>query len=244
VAITSNATATGGSGVGGGGRALATATGTGQSGTVDAHAATKMPSGSYIDSVTADVSANVPGTIKVTAETLLADTAPSFITNVQGVAFVTAEPTAASIAPVLSANAVIASALGSPLSVLALEEVGGGYGTGATGSETTTSTTDFTALLNATDLSQDLVLGFYGGHVNGSGVIGVSLSISADGVSLVDVSFASGAAAAAYFNDNAVDVGSLAGPTFASGSLDLSVTMQVTTNTAGSGFFGGILVGG
>jgi hypothetical protein len=145
---------------------------------------------------------------------------------------------------VLSANPAIASADGSPPSILAMEEVGGAYGVGGAGSETTTSTLDFNALLSANDMAQDLVLGLYGGQAIGSGVTGVSLDVKANGVDLLSGSFSSGSAAAAYFSDNPVDVGSLSGPTYASGSLNLSVTMQVTSDTAGSGFYGGIIVSG
>ena len=72
----------------------------------------------------------------------------------------------------------------------------------------------------------------------------MSLDIQANGVNLVDTSFASGAAAAAYFADNPVNTGLLSGPNYSSGALDLSVTLQVTTDKAGSGFFGGIIVSG
>ena len=73
---------------------------------------------------------------------------------------------------------------------------------------------------------------------------GVSLNVTANGHDLLDQSFTNGAAAADYFNDTAVPLGSLAGSAYSNGSLNVVATLHVTTNAASSGFFGGLIVTG
>jgi hypothetical protein len=175
---------------------------------------------------------------------LLNGAALGFITSGQGVAFVDGDPDAASVTAALAGNTAITTALGGNPPILAIEELGATAGTGGAGMQTATCTTDFKVLLNDTDLGRDLLLGFYGGQPIGTGVTGVSLDVQANGTDVVNQTFASAAAAAAYFKDNPVHLGSLADPSLASGSLDLTVTLQVTTGQSGGGFFGGLIVGG
>jgi hypothetical protein len=243
-AVTSNATATGGAGPGGAGAAAATSVASGAGGNVDAHAATALPSGARVGSIFADASATVSGTASVTAGAVIGAAAPSFITPAQGVAFATGAPAAASTTAVVTANPIIAGAIGSS-PFLALGELGGGYPTGGTGTETTVSALNLNVALSSTDLANDLVLGLYGGIAKGlTGVTAVSLNVTANGHDLLDRSFTSGADAAGYFDDTAVDLGSLAGSSYGNGSLNLVATLHVTTNAAGSGFYGGLIVTG
>ena len=55
-------------------------------------------------------------------------------------------------------------------------------------------------------------------------------------------SFASAAAAQAYFTNDVVDLGALTPATFGN-TLNLHVSLDVTSTSAGSGFYGNLLVG-
>jgi hypothetical protein len=244
VTVASDASANSGSGPGGAGIAKATATGSGTAGTANAQTTTIEPAPSHVTSLSADASAGVSGTTTVSAETLLIGTTPTFITSSQAVAFGTGLPSSASINPILTANASISAAFGSHPSVLAIEEIGGSHSTGASGSQTSTSTVDFNAILNAQDSAQDLKIGLFSGQAFGNGVTGMTLDIDVDGVDLIKQSFANASAATAYFTNHAVDLGPLSGGNYSSGTLDVQVQLQVSTNTAHSGFFGGLIVSG
>jgi hypothetical protein len=241
--VTSNATATAGTGPGGGNTALATAIGSGTGGVVTAKATTVLASIVHPSTIIASASANVSGTVSVTAETL-GTTALSFITPAQGLAYGTVAPDAASTTPVIATNPNIAGAIGAGSPFLAMGELGGGYTAGATGARTYTSSLELKVALNSADLAQDLLVGLYGGTSLGAGVTGVSLDIKANGVALQTNTFASGTAAASFFTDHSINLGSLSGSAFAGGALDLLVTMRVTATSAGSGFYGGLIVTG
>ena len=71
----------------------------------------------------------------------------------------------------------------------------------------------------------------------------VTLTISANGSTLLSQSFASGAAAVAYFTNHAVDLGSLTAPLYSGNVLNLNVSLDVTTSSAGSAFYGNLLIG-
>jgi hypothetical protein len=181
--------------------------------------------------------------VNVTAKTL-GTTGLSFITPAQGLANGTVAPEAASTTPVVAVNPNIAGAIGGSSPFLAMGELGGGYAVGASGATTYTSSLELKVALNSSDLSHDLLVGLYNGTSLGAGVTNVTLDMKANGVSLPTSAFTSGAAAATFFTDHPVDLGSLSGSAFASGALDLLVTMKVTTNSAGSGFYGGLIVNG
>ncbi len=86
----------------------------------------------------------------------------------------------------------------------------------------------------------DLVVGLYNGELVGIGVTGVTFSIYENGTELFDRKFSNIANAVAYFTDNALDLGSIP----ATGPLDLKMVLTVTSTTAGSGFYAGMIVGG
>jgi hypothetical protein len=245
--VTSDATATGGAGPGGAGIALAEATGTAQSATVDAHASTALPAGAHVGSVIADAAtgfSDTAGSIAtVTANALIGGAAPTFVSTGQAVAIATGAPAAASTNAVLADNPNIAAAVGGSPTFLAEGELGGAYTTGGSGSETTTSSFDITVLLNSADTAQDLVLGLYGGTNVGSGVTSASLNILANGNSTF-TGFTSGTDAASHFTDSSVDLGSLSGSAYSSGSLNLEVILKVTADAGSSGFYGGVVVAG
>jgi hypothetical protein len=246
-AVAATATAVGGAGAAGAGTALATATATGQTGTVGVQASTGQPAGAHITSVLADASTGfarpITATATATAEAKISGTAPTFIAAGQAVAFATGAPASASTTPIFTHNPAIAAAAGPGPLFLADAELGGGYAVAGGGSETATSGFAITVALNAADLTKDLVLGFFGGTSVGAGVTGVSLDILANGVDTLH-SFATGALAAAFFDNKPLDLGPLSGSAYAGGSLNLDVTLKVTADAASAGFYGGVIVTG
>ena len=98
--------------------------------------------------------------------------------------------------------------------------------------------------LNQLSVKEHLLVGFYGGKsVGAAGVTGVTLTISANGSTLVNESFGTAAAAVTWFTNHAVDLGALTAPLYASGTLNLVGTLTVTSKAAGSGFYGNMLIG-
>jgi hypothetical protein len=157
---------------------------------------------------------------------------------------------------VLSANKKIAALFtaqgGTPV-YFATGELGGRYATGGTGSLTTTSEIDETVDLSQLAARKHLVIGFYHpgtGFASGTGT--ARLDVYVDGTDVLSKSFTSltgtdpNVAAQAFFTNNAVDLGSLASGSTLVGTnntLSLRVVLTVTSSTAGSGFFGDIIVG-
>ena len=150
-----------------------------------------------------------------------------------------AAPTAGEVNPVLAANSAIKTAFGASPTFFALGEVGAGHATGGTTAEVGASSV--TVDIDLAELSSpgDLILCLYGGDAVGNGVTGVTVSVTDDGSSLLDKSFTSGGAAKSYFSDRAFNFGALA----TSGQLDLTVTITVASDKAGSGFYGFFIVG-
>jgi len=126
-------------------------------------------------------------------------------------------------------------------------ELGGGYSTGGTIAQTTT-----TSLSETVDLTQDktrgnLDLGLFNGTVVGTGVTSVTFTLVADGITEINQTFSSAAAALAYFKDGVptyIGSSSLAsGEPLGGNTLTLKATLSVTTDGAGSGFYGGLIIG-
>jgi hypothetical protein len=74
-------------------------------------------------------------------------------------------------------------------------------------------------------------------------VTGVTFDLFADNVHLISQTFATAAQAVAYFTNNAIDLGTLVSGPLSANTLSLSATLTVTATTAGSGFYGDIIVG-
>jgi hypothetical protein len=86
---------------------------------------------------------------------------------------------------------------------------------------------------------KDLIVGLYDGKINDTaGVTGISLTVDYDGHSFTES--ATGAMAVAAFNDKAINLGSMA--SFGD-TLNLSISLSVTTTKAGAGFYGDVIVG-
>ena len=97
--------------------------------------------------------------------------------------------------------------------------------------------------LNQLAVKEHLLIGFYGGQSFGTGVSSVTLTISANGTTLINQTFGSASAAVTYFTNHAVDLGTLTAPLYSSNTLNLTANLTVTTSSVGSGFYGNLLIG-
>ena len=75
------------------------------------------------------------------------------------------------------------------------------------------------------------------------GVGEVTFSLVADGTTVVSETFKNGAAAQAAFTDMAIPLGSLASGALSGDTLTLSATLTVASTSAGSGFYGDLIIG-
>ena len=223
---------------------------------MEAHASTALPAGAHVATITTDTISNVnassgstlnSGTSKMFAGSLMSFLSPS-PTGMQGTAWLVGSPLASDINNVPTA---MRTAIGSN-TILGLGDVSGGYSTAGSGTETVTSMVDLQAILNSTDVTQDLIVGFYGGSdalgTGGVDVGAVVLTITKNGQQAWTKSFTSGSAAKTFFTNNStVDLGLLGpgtgGSGFSAGSmLDVGVSMKVTTTAVSSTFDGKIVI--
>jgi hypothetical protein len=142
---------------------------------------------------------------------------------------------------VLNANAAIKAAFTGAGQYYAVGELGGGHAGGGTASQTTTAQFNMTLDRSTVPAGGNLIVGLYGGDTIGSGVTAVSLTVTENGTSVTGLSFTNDTAAqaTAAFTNMAHNLGTLAG----SGAVALDFTLSVTSNAAGSGFYGGLIVG-
>jgi hypothetical protein len=241
--VTITATADGGSGTSIAGTANATATGTGSSGTVTANTHTALQSGSLVTSTFTTASATVNGTAIAGAQAGIATTEPWSITDT-AVATIDAMPAASTATAITNIDPHTKAALGASSTTLAVGQLGGAHSSSGTNTETSTASADITLDLTKLTGQPDPVLALDGPVSTGSGVTGVALSVTADGSSLFTESFTSAAAAATYFNDHPIDLGSLtSGVLAASPTLDVHVALSVTSTQAGGGEYTQFLLG-
>ena len=240
------ASATGGDGSIRGGNATATATGNGATGAATADALTQVEAAhptNAILSAEAYATAIVSTTAIAQAALQYGNTAPAFVSSPQAVAKADLAPSVSSTAVkgVLNANAAIASAFSGAGQYYAVGELGASHATG--GSDSQTSTAQLSLMLDQTKVPAGgtLVVGLFGGVTEGSGVTGVSLSVTENGTTVAALSFTNDTAAQAQaaFADMGFNLGALSG----TGSLALVFKLSVTSDTAGSGFYGGLIVG-
>jgi hypothetical protein len=133
--------------------------------------------------------------------------------------------------------------LASP-SFFAIGELGGGHSSAGAGSQTMTSVLTETVDLTQLSTRGDLILGLYDGAAVGGGFTSMTFDLTADGVDVADQTFTSTSAAETYFDDDAIDLGSLAsGQTLGADTLSLTATLTITTDAAGSGFYGDLIIG-
>ena len=248
-AVSSDALAVGSYGAIKGGSASALATGNGASGTVNAAAETSeatfnnMHPANAIDAAATSAKASVETTGIAAADLRYGNTAFSFITNQQAVANLDLAPSAGSSAVrhVLDTNPAIKSAFGAKPVFYGVGELGGGHAAGGTASDTSSAAASITLDQVSVPAGARLMVGLYGGKVEGHGVSSVSLTVTIDGTTQTALSFTNDTAsqAAAAFDDKAFDLGVLSG----SGTLTLDFALSVTSASAGSGFYGGIILG-
>jgi len=74
-------------------------------------------------------------------------------------------------------------------------------------------------------------------------VTGVTLDIYADSVDVLSEVFTTAAQAKAFFSDKAMDLGALTSLAQGGTAVSLQAVLTVTSDTAGSGFYGGLLIG-
>ena len=246
-----NVTSTGGFGTNS--SATSTATATGKTGWAQAASSAKDANsgttGVLVDSASGQVLSYLDGngtTADSAQDVALAQfgvASPAMNTAAQGVADITGAPTAANVSAILAANTAIASAFAVSPSYFAIAELGARETTAGIAAETTTSTVNLSVDLSQLASRQDLLVGLYGGALVGSGVTAVTLTITANGTNLLTKTFASGAAAQAYFTNDAVDLGSLNGALYSSNVANITATLAVTTSGVGSAFYGNVLIG-
>jgi hypothetical protein len=241
-----DASAIGGAGAVQGGNATATATGNAATGIVIADAQTTSsathPANALL-SAEAYASATIATAAISKAALQYGNTAMTFITSAQAVANATLAPAASSsaVTNVLKANSAIATAFTGAKQYYAVGELGGQHATGGGGAQTTTSRLDLVLDQTTVPSGGNLIVGLYGGDTIGTGVTGVSLSVTENGTAVASLSFTndSATAAKAAFSNMAHNLGALSG----SGTIALDFTLSVTSKAAGSGFYGGIIIG-
>lgn len=196
--------------------------------------------------VSATAGGGVDGTSVANAAAGLAGTAAKFATTGQATAHLNGAPTASTSNAILNASGdgAIKSAFGATPVFFGVGELGGGYSKNGKASQTITSQFSETVDLTKLGSRQDLEVGLYGGAGSGAGVTKIQFDLVADGIDVLSKTFSSAAAAQAFFTNDAIDLGSLAsGAALGADSLTLSATLSVTSSSARSGFYGGILLG-
>jgi hypothetical protein len=134
---------------------------------------------------------------------------------------------------VLTGNSAIKTAFGVTPEFWTLGEFGG-QNSSVAGTQTVTSVLNLFAAL-AQSVNQDLLVGFYNPAVTGpaAGVTDVVLDVYADGTEIENLDLGNGTAANSTLTDDVLDLGPLSsGPLGSSSTLDLQITLGVTTNQA------------
>ena len=108
-----------------------------------------------------------------------------------------------------------------------------------TGTQTVTGTIHFALNLNKLASKDNLVVGFYNPTFTGIGFKSLTMTIVMNNVTLTTQTFTSLAAANAYFNNNAVGLGSLSAPSVA----QLDINFSETFDNANESYEFGVVVG-
>jgi hypothetical protein len=178
------------------------------------------------------------------AQVAIGGGSPAFVSSGQAVAIDTGAPNAASTSAVLSANPNISTAFGASPTFFAIEELGGAHASGGSGgSQTSKSTLILTVDLTQLSVRHDLRVGLYNPVSTGAGFTNLTLDLYADGTDVVHKAFTSVSAAKTYFTDDPLDLGSLATGPLSGNTLTVQAVLQVTTASAGSGFYAGLIIG-
>jgi hypothetical protein len=220
-----------------GAAAIARATANGASGTVTSVS---------INQSIAQASATAPVHSTDTVETRTASAAPapsaSLGAGLQAFSFVTVDPRDADVRAALSGNPGVSSNfnVGGKSTMLGLAAIGSAYPSDGSGiKETFTSTFNQTIDLSQLPNLQHLEIGLVDPTFTGS-FDSLHFLMTENGATVVDDTFTSRAQAAAFFGDDTLDLGSLAG---VSSDITLGFELDVTSHTIGDSFMAE-LVGG
>jgi hypothetical protein len=147
------------------------------------------------------------------------------------------------VSAVLAGNSAIKTAFGASPEFWALGELGG-RDSSAAGTQTVNSSIDLSVDLTQS-VKQNLLVGLYNPVVTGAavGVTDVVLGVYANGSQIENLDLGNGTAAKAALTDDVLNLGSLSSAPFGGSTLDLKITLGVTTNTVSSGFDVGLLIG-
>ena len=240
------ATATGGQGVTIAGHASAKAKSTGTSGSYDAIASTSLAAGALVEGVFASAGGPVNGAASGIAKAIIGDpTTKAFALTPEGqaLALIDGAPNSATTGAVLAAEPGIAAAFGASPTFFAVGELGGAYASsGGVGPQTITSTASIQVNLSQLASPKDLLIGAFDPTIVGT-FSSFTIILSADTETFVDETFTTVAEVDAFFNDVTYDLGSLASGALSGPTLNVQLTLELTTASLGSGVWGDFIIG-
>jgi hypothetical protein len=226
-----------GEGYQGSDQASATGIGNGAAGYVNTQANSyDQASTAVVTAIAAEGSAIVSGSGTAAAISVYGGGLPGFQASDGSVAYGVAAPSSAASNAVLNANPDIQTAFGPNPGIYALGELGGGHATSGTDTETTSSSVTISINQANLGLPGNLIIGLYGGQANDTaGITGITLTVTGNGVQLAQEVLSPATA----FQDDPISLGALAN----SGILTVDVSLSVTSDEAGAGFYGDFILG-
>lgn len=234
------------------GSALAHAESTGTSGNASALAqsgAGFFDAAGIVRQVSATASAPVASTSIAESRTAVSEPAPDpgLAVGLQSAAFATALPSDADAQTALEGNPNVELNfdVGGASDILGLVVLGGAYsGNGLGTSQTYISTVDFQ--LNMTPLlgnSQDLLVGLLDPTSLGVGFDTLNFQIALEGSTVIDEMFTDLGDAAAYFDNQTLNLDSWADGISDDNILDVAFALSLTTDDLGAGFSSDLIFG-
>jgi hypothetical protein len=224
------AVATGGSASGGAAQASATAT-----------SDIVLTAGNLYGVSASASGTNVPGTLRMISTASIGGSAP-VLDGANDYAFINGLPGGNFVSNILTQNAAINNVLGSvdsTATILGYGTQGGVAESGATGSQTVSTSEAFT--LNAASLSGNIILGLVSNQVVGSGFTALNFTVDVGTTAVLNDNFATVAQAQAFFSDQALNLGAMSAQP--PGNVQVTVDLTVTSATSGSGFGASFLLG-
>ena len=235
------------------GVALAVAEATGSSGEVTARALAR--GNGALAEVSGEVTTGLSGHAIIAAAARIGGPAPIPNTSADATIAVQGDPAQARLDALYAGNDAIEAAFGDDAEAVAISVIESRQ-SAPSADGTITSTfrilVDVAALEAAGEMGETR-LGLFDGHVLGAGFDTLSFTVVAgneddflnpvEEVTLVDEAFGSEAAADAYFDDRAIDLGNLLAQTSRTGELVVTVTLTTTGGQAGDGYGASILIG-
>jgi hypothetical protein len=224
-----------GAGTGLGGTATAKATENGASGSSSSTALSDAASTNPVTDLQASAYGSGAGSNETNAIARFGGVGPDVFNGGAG-ATIAGSPSASAGAAVLRDYPNIGAAFGSSPTYLGMGELVGSHSSSGSASETSTSEVQLT--INEADFASGgtLELGLYdGGGSNPSGLTGVRLTVTGNGSNLLSAPINT----TSDFTDFAVNLGTLG----TSGTLQLALTLTVTTDAVSADFGANFLLG-